>query len=124
MTSPYSVKIPVKDGKEVAESKTYFQVLLRYNTEVEENQGLPEGAASMESPPLETEKKAEKVLVSVCSDIKEKIKGSEVVRIPIRDQIDDFSVVIIRERKEGDDTVVILARLGIVKVDYSKETIH
>ena len=127
MPSPYKVKIPVKDGREVPEPKTYFQVLLRYNPDAKENETLlesGEGATSMESPPLETERKAEEVLEAVCRDITERIKGAEVVELSVQDRIDDFSVVVIRERKTKEDPVFILARLGIVKVDYSKESIH
>ena len=78
----------------------------------------------MESPPLETEKKAEEVLKGVCDDITKRVNGADVIPIPNKDQIDEFSVVIIRERKDRKDPVYILARLGIVKVDYSKESIH
>lgn len=124
MASPYKVKIPVKDAKEVAEPKTYYQVLLRYNSDAEEVKELLSGGTSMESPPLETEKKAEEVLKGVCDDITKRIKGADVIPIPQKDRIDEFSVVIIRERKTKEDPVYILARLGIVKVDYSKESIH
>ena len=124
MTSPYKVKIPVRDAKDDPPQKQYFQVLLRYNEEAPENKDIPENGISMESPPLETGKKAEEVLRGVCKDITKRIKGAEVVRIPPKDRIDDFSVVVIRERKEEDDPVLILARLGIVKIDYSKESIH
>lgn len=122
MTSPYAVKIPVRDDNEKALPKVYFQVLLRYNLDASENEGISE--PSMESPPLETESKAESVLKGVCQDITKRIEGAEAVRIPIKERIDDFSIVIIRKRESKDESVLILARMGIIKVDYSKEKIH
>ena len=123
MTSPYKVKIPVRDANDDPPPKQYFQVLLKYNTDAPENSDIEANASSMESPPLETGRKAEEVLQAVCKDITDRIAGAEVVQIPHKDRIDDFSVVVIRERKENDP-VVILARLGIVRIDYSEESIH
>ena len=42
MTSPYKVKIPVRDAKDDPPQKQYFQVLLRYNEEAPENKDIPE----------------------------------------------------------------------------------
>lgn len=78
----------------------------------------------MESQPCTTTNEAHKVLSTVIDDIMERIKNVEIVKIPPKDQIDNYNLVIIRKREKKEDQVFILARLGIIRIDYSTESIH
>ena len=78
----------------------------------------------MESQPCETTEEAHKVLNAVIEDIMERIKDVEIAKIPPKDQIDNYNLLIIRKRESKEDKVFILARLGIVRIDYSQESIH
>ncbi len=124
-TPPYKIQVPAEefDEKKPPE-KVFYQVLLKYNAEAEENSDIPKSAISMESQPCETTEEAHKVLNAVIEDIMERIKDVEIAKIPPKDQIDNYNLLIIRKRESKEDKVFILARLGIVRIDYSQESIH
>lgn len=124
-TAPYKIQVPAEGSDEKApEQKVFYQVLLKYNADAPENSKIPPAAASMESQPCTTTNEAHKVLSTVIDDIMERIKNVEIVKIPPKDQIDNYNLVIIRKREKKEDQVFILARLGIIRIDYSTESIH
>lgn len=123
-TPPYKIQVPAEEVDEKKPDKVFYQVLLKYNAEAEENSGIPKSAVSMESKPCADSDEAHKVLSTVIEDIMERIKDVEIAKIPPKDQIDNYNLLIIRKRESKKDPVFILARLGIVRIDYSMESIH
>jgi len=117
-------KIPI-NPKNAGPGKTFYQVLLKYNGAVPEvADSVPEDSRIMESHPITSASEANKVLAGVAREVQAKLETSEIVTLSPKEQLDDFSVLVLRKRKSADEDIVILARLGIVKTDYSGETIH
>lgn len=117
-------KIPVSP-KNAEPERTFYQVLLKYNGAAPEiAQSVPEESRTMESHPIASASEAKKILTGVAREVQAKLDASEIVTLSPREQLDDFSILVLRKRESPDDDIVILARLGVVKTDYSEETIH
>lgn len=122
---PYKIQIPPEEfEEEKADKKVFYQVLLRYNSDAPENADIAESAVSMESKPCATPDEAHTVLSTVIDDIVDRIKDIEVVKVPPNNQIDNYNILVIRKREDGKGEVFIIARLGIVRIDYTEEVLH